>query len=462
MRHSHPIVKTLVLAVFFVVLGGIAFLYLMRQNIDPSFYLFLESKSGRAVANIMGWSVDFELPPIEIPESEMSDEEIRLKRELEKRMQRDHPKHQLIMKNGEVMTGHIVSYDNETITFMERYGKSGELAIRISRGRVQDVREVDDLVPTITYRDVLLKSEFPDFEFHRTPPYSTITDDNFFRAQKSVKLLQRLHSEFTATFGELITRPERGDGIQLVFFIEEKRYRKYADKYAPQLENSSGFYSPKLDRLIVFNQLTSKQLRETKRELKRREKLYRRNASTPEEREHVKIWRSDSARTIVHHAEEQTEFTIRHEGGHQLFFTYGIHSTHHSENSWLIEGLAVYCEGVRLGDRLPERVAIIKTHIRQGKMIPMDELVNSRSAMGLYVFGSEGRVHLAYAESWALVQFLMRPTYRAKFFAYIRYVRNLENLDQLSSPTRFHTLANAMGLEPTQLEQKWMLYLQRL
>jgi len=462
MRHSNPIVKTLGLTVFFIVIGSTAFFYLMRKNIDPSFYQFLESKPGRTVAKIMGWSVDFELPPTDIPESEMSDEEIHIKRELEKQMQSDHPKHHLIMKNGEVLTGRIASYNNEKITFKERYGKSGQLAIQISRSRVADVREVNELVPLITSRDVLLKMEFPEFEFHRIPPYTTITDDNFFRARKSVKLLQRLHSEFTSTFEELITRPERGDGIQLLFFIEEKRYREYAEKYAPRLENSSGFYSPKLDRLIVFNQLTSKQLRETKRELKRREKLYRRNAATPEERERVKLWRSDAARTIVRHAEEQTEFTIRHEGGHQLLFTYGIHSNHHSENTWLIEGLAVYCEGVRLGDRLRERLAIIKTHLRKNKTIPMDELVNSRSAMGLFVFGSERRVHLAYAESWALVQFFMQPKYRAKFFAYIRYIRDPKNIDHLSSPTRFHTLANAMGMDPAQLEQKWILYLQRL
>ena len=462
MRRGKSWCVTGLLAVGLTVAGGGGLVYLRRSNIDPRFYRFLESQPGRTVARIMGWSVDFRLPPPDIPEEEMTPQEIAIKRKLEEQIRRDQPRHRLELTNGEVLAGRVVAYSDNTITFLERYGDTGELAMQIRRGRIARLSVQTNHAPRITYRDVQFHRGFPDFEFHRVPPFTAVTDDNFFRVQRSVRLLQRLHEEFLAYFAPLVTRPERGDGIQLLFFEEEEGFRQYSERHAPRLENTSGFYSPRLDRLVVFNQITSDKLRDARRELKRQERLYARQAHTPDQEEQVKIWRSDAARSIARHAERQTEYTVRHEGAHQLFFTYGVHSTHHAENSWLIEGLAVFCEGPRVGDRLDERVAMIRKHLQHDTLIPLGELVNSRSALGLFVFGNEERVHLAYAEAWATVQFLMLPRHRERFFEYIRMVRDPASIDTLSAQPRINLLAQALDLSPGDLDRQWRLHLQRL
>lgn len=462
MHNSRLILKTLGLALVLALIGGGGLLFLLRQNIDPRFYRFLETDPGRTVAEIIGWSVDFELPPPDKPESEMTEVERTTKRELEAEIRALRPVHRLIMKNGDVMEGKVLSYTDDMITFQESYGNSGALAAQIRRNRVSDLEVVSDPIPGITYRDVRLKMEFPDFEFHRSPPYTIITDESFFRVQNSVKVLHRLHDEFLTVFGPLVTRPDRGDGIQLLFFLEERRYRRYADKYAPQLENSSGFYSPKLDRLIVFNQITSDQLKEAKRQFEKLEALYRDSATSREELVQVELWRSDVARNILAHAESQTVYTLRHEGAHQLLFTYGVHSTQHAENSWLIEGLAVYCEQERIGDLPRDRVALLKRGLRDATLIPLGELVGSRSARGLFVFGNEERVWMAYTQSWALVHFLMQHRYREPFFDYIRQIRDPAFVDQLAATPRIEIVAAAIGLSPEQFERHFTTYLQRM
>ena len=462
MHNAKSILKTLGLALVLALLGGAIVVLLLRQNIDPRLYRFFETSPGRTVANIIGWSVDFELPPPDKPVSEMTEIERTTKRDLEAEIRALRPVHRLIMKSGEIMEGKVLSYTDETITFQETYGNSGALAAQIRRSRVSDLEVVSDPIPNITYRDVRIKMEFPEFEFHRAPPYTIITDESFFRVQHSVKVLRRLHDDFLKIFGPLVTRPERGDGIQLLFFLEEKRYRRYADRYAPQLENSSGFYSPKLDRLIVFNQITSDQLKEAKRELEQLESLYRDGAASREELDRLALWRSDVARNILGHAERQTVYTLRHEGAHQLLFTYGVHSTQHAENSWLIEGLAVYCEQERIGDLPRDRVALMKRGLRDATLIPLKELVGSRSARGLFVFGNEERVWMAYTQSWALVHFLMQHKFRDQFFAYIGQIRDPAFVEQLAATPRIEMIAAAIGLSPDQFERRFTTYIQRM
>lgn len=454
--------QTLRLTAVLATLGVALTAFVLNRNIDPRFYRFLQSDTGQTVAQIMGWSVEFDLPPPDIPESEMTEMELAVKRELEQIVRRGRPSHRLILDSGEKLTGRLLEVTPTYARFMETYGSSGVMAARISRGRIRAIEMMDHEIPAITYRDVRLKMEFPDFEFYLRAPYTVITDENYFHVQHSVLLLRRLHAAFTETYGSLITRPERGQGIQLLFFEEEEHYQQYANTYAPLLEHTSGFYSPKLDRLTIFNQITSGQLKDAKRELKRRERLYHRRAEDRGDYERLRLWRSDAERSILRHAEEQTRYTLRHEGTHQLLFTYGIHSTHHAENSWLIEGIPVYCEGTRLGELHRERVALLKGAQQSGKWIPLAELVDSRNPRGLFVFGGEEKVHLAYSEAWVLVHFLMQPKYRNRFFSYIRFVRDIENLDEIVSRSRVDVLAEFLDMDAASLDQAWQIYVQRM
>lgn len=461
MALNSSVMKTVYLTLLITAVGAVLFFFLGRLNIDPRIYRYLESGTGKTVANIMGWSVDFDLPAPDKPEKEMTQEEIHVKRTLQEVVGSRLPTHRLVLNSGETFEGKVLAITPKHVKFQENYGDSGAMAASIRWSRIREVRDLHNRPPEITYRDVLLRVNFPEFEFHRDPPYTVVTDENYFRVQKSVKVLRRVHDGFMELFEPLITHPERGDGIQLVFFAKEKQYKKHAERYAPRLENSSGFYSPKLDQLIVFNQITTSQIKAANRELKRQEKLYARTASKEDMAQFV-MWRDDMVRTVYAFADQQTVYTIRHEGAHQLFFTYGVHSRDHAENTWLIEGLAVFFEPDRPGDRIPLRLALLHEHYRNNTMIPLDELIESRAPQGLFVFGNEERVSLAYAESWILVHFLMQPKYRNDFFNYIRFIRDPKNLDKIAIHSRTALLGQALNLTDEQLRRQWLTYIDRM
>lgn len=455
-------VKTLRLALLLTLLAAAAVLYVLNQNFDPRFYRFLESDSGRAVAQIVGWSADFELPPTDVPESEMTPRELAVKQQLEAAVWENLPTHRVILRSGEILLGQVARYGPTHVEFEETYGQSGRLSAWIRRSRIRDVLHERPDPPSITYRDVRFQMEFPEFSLERRPPYTILTDENYFRVQDSVRTLHRLHDEFMETFGGLIARPERGKGIQLLFFGNARQYRDYADRHAPLLEHTSGFYSPQLDRLTVFNQVTSGQLNKARRTLREQADLYREQANTRQDLDRIQIWENDSHRNIEYVAELETRRTLRHEGAHQLFFTYGVHSSHHAENTWLIEGLALYCESEVFGAITPEQSALLKRHLEEGPWIPLAAIVESRSPRGFYVFGRSERVQLAYTASWAIVHYLMQPHRRQRFFDYIRYVRDPERLDTLAQHDRMDILAAFLGMSPASLEEDWTDYVRCL
>jgi len=461
MAPNSSVMKTVYLTLLITAVGAALLFFMGRLNIDPRIYRYLDSGTGKAVAKIMGWSVEFDLAPPDKPEAEMTPQEIEIKRTLQQAVGSRLPTHRLVLNSGEAFEGKVLAITSKHVKFQETYGDSGAMAASIRRSRIREVRDLYKRPPEITYRDVTLRVKFPEFEFHREPPYTVVTDENYFRVQNSVKVLRRVHTGFMAIFEPLVTRPEGGDGIQLVFFAKEKEYKEYAERYAPRLENSSGFYSPKLDQLIVFNQITTGQIKAANRELKRQEKLYKKTALKGDMTQ-FEMWRDDMVRSVVHFAEQQTVYTIRHEGAHQLFFTYGVHSKHHVENSWLIEGLAVYFEPDRPGDRIPDRLALVHQHYSENTMIPLDELIESRAPQGLFVFGKEERVSLAYAESWILVHFLMQPRHRNDFFNYIRFIRDPKNLDEVTLHSRIELLARELNLTEGQLHRRWLTYIDRM
>ena len=120
------------------------------------------------------------------------------------------------------------------------------------------------------------------------------------------------------------------------------------------------------------------------------------------------------------------ERLIRHEGAHQLFHAYHVHSHYGLEPTWLTEGLAQYCETPDIG-RYHSVLANRVIRARQaGRLLPLKTLLDHRDASGFFAFGG-GDVELAYAESWALVYRLMQDDFRASFFDYVKSYRDISD-----------------------------------
>lgn len=453
------------LALLVSVLGGAILLYRWSRAGDPRFYRFVKSRPGQVLARAFRWNGPWsgQLPEEDRPDSRMTPEELGVKRELEDEVRQGTPTHEVVLGTGQRLKGWVTGEKPDYVEFAESYRDSGGMSIRIRRERIQRVTALTNAEGSVTYRDVRLKMEFPGFHFYWRPPYAILTDESYFSVEHSVRALLETYRQFMAAFGALVARPARGRDVQVLFFSKHDQYQAYQRRYSPGMDNSTGFYSPTIDRLVVYNQGTSDQVRRALESVDKQAAAHRDFAApSPAEQARLAEWQKQTEQRIRSFAEEQTLSTLRHEGAHQLFYTCGIHSEHRVEGEWLVEGLATYCETPRLGERDPLRVALIRRAIKDGKLIPLDALTGFRSAAGLMAFGRGDRVELAYAQSWALVAFLMQSDRIKGFFDYIRFVRDPASFREVKDARPVDLLARFLGTSAGQLAADWMGYLEKL
>jgi hypothetical protein len=441
-------------------LGASALLLFWNRIGDPRFYRFLETKTGRRMAVVFRWYGDLPAPPPDdLDESRMTPGEQEVKRRLEAQVRADLPTHELVFEDGQTLTGHVTEERSNEVVFVRTYGDSAEVTARIPRRRLRSIRRLEMPDPGITYRDVRFQMEFPGLRFYRRPPFSLLTDESFFRVEQMVELLEILHEQFVEVWGGLMAgeRPDRS--IQVLFFSRQEAFRAYQQKYAPRMESTAGFYSPRLDRLVLFNQHASDRVADLRQQVEAEEARHRSGTDSPAAQARVREWRLQMERDIERFAEAQTRTTIRHEGAHQLFYDLGIHSGHGVEGEWLIEGLATYCETSPIGAADPARLRSLRRALEEGSLIGLEDLVNLRDQSGLMSFGVQERIGLAYDQAWGLVRFLMQPDHRQAFFDYLRYLRDPKNFGEIRRLGELAILCRFLVLDPDELWHRWLEYI---
>ena len=457
------ILRALRVSVLSVFLVGVGLLYYWSQTADPRFYLFLHSTPGNLFTKVFGWdSAGVYYLDEDKLEAEMTDHELGVKQGIEKELQKATPSAQVTLTDGQQLVGHVVSEAPNYIQFKESYGDSGALSLRIRRDRIDKLEYLKGEIPQVSYRDIRFRIEFPELNIYKRSPYTIVTDEKFFRVESTVRTLQRLHAEFLISFQSLVRSAAAQDNIQVLFYSNEEQFRAYQKRYAPRMDTSAGFYSPWTDRFIVFNQNNSQQVRDYQGYLDSQADQYKANGQLYGGAHRIDKWKREAGKKMQNLAEHQTLQTVRHEGAHQLFFTYGIHSRHRIENEWLYEGLAVYCEGEQIGEKQANRIGMVKALRHSDAWIPLDELINHRSSRGFFEFGSAERVDLAYSEAWCLVFMLMQPSYRDNFYRYIRFLREEANFRSVMSKSRYQLLCEYLGLGEIEFNHAWLAYVQRM
>jgi hypothetical protein len=454
------VVRALVLG---LALAWAIILYGWNREGNPRFYRFIRTAPGRMVARIFRWHAPQPQGAMEDKTDEqMTEKERAVKRSIMESLRAGAPTHRLQLTNGQVMRGKLIEEKPDYVKFSETYGESGSLAMNVSRKRIRGIEPETNPLPRVTYRDVRFQMEFPRFQIYREPPYTILTDELYVRVESSVAVLKTLHEEFLATFGDLVTRATVRDGIQVLFFSREREYQAYQAKYAPFMDETSGFYSPWVDRLVVFNQSSSEHLRRLERRLAAAEDAQRSSGAPPDVLADVEVWRVEMQRDIARFAELETQKVLRHEGAHQLFQTYGVHSENHMESEWLLEGLATFCETPQPGDADAFRIAVLRRAQEIGKLIPLAEIVNLRDKEGLLALGSHARVQVGYAQAWALVRMLMQPEYRGPFFGYICLVRDAAHFREVRRTPSMELLCRFLEVAPEELTDRYLAYVREL
>lgn len=360
------------LAALLSVLAGAAVLHRWSHTGDPRFYAFLRTPVGQAAANVFGWWRS----PLEKPSPTKPDHRLTA---TERRVQAD------------IQAG---------------------LTSRIADERIE-----------VTYRDIAFRLEFPEKPLYLHPPFAILSDAPPDEVARLVEILVETHAQFHPLYQPLFTQAYRRDLIHVLYFADPAEYDTYQRVNADGLDGTAGFYSPAVNRLVLFRHDPS-------------------TSSDP-------IW-----------AALQTQYTIRHEATHLFMVAYGVHSFHHIENEWLIEGLACFAETSRPGGVDPRRRYLLQQAAGAEALIPLGELVNHRDQRARLL--AYTAAELAYSQAWSLVHFLMQPPYRDGFFDYIQYIRDPAHFHAVRSEDRLTLLARFVDQRPEELEAAWMDHLRRL
>lgn len=373
-----------------------------------------------------------------------------VQRELEAQMRGEARKDRLVTVQGKVLQGKILSESTAGVRILRSFGDSGDMEMTVARGDIRTIeRGRTEIPPPIRLRDVRFKLEFASFNLYRRPPFTIVTDQSFFEVQDATRTLDELHGDFMQVFTPLVRDRERSDGIQLLFFSNEQQFNAYRDEFAPALGYASGFYSPMKDRLVIYDQAHSQWVDEASQQIDGQREAYRDYAAQRGANVALHEWHQSAKRTLGSIAERANRMILRHEGAHQLFHTYGVHSEHGVEHLWLIEGLASYCEegdGQQVKMRIDELKAVGNPYA-----LAFPKLVNFASREGIGSLGSQAEIDLFYPKAWLVVDHLMKR-HREPFFAYIRYVREPANEAALEETSDFALLSRFVGVPEKQLQ----------
>jgi hypothetical protein len=387
----------------------------------------------------------------------LAPEELARKHQLETELAAERPTHRLKFRDGHVLSGWMISESPTTIRFRDGFGYSGYLIESYRWGDVISVEALPSASFDVTPRDVRFSAEFPRFHFVKSPPYTIVTDESYGEVQKTLGVLTDLREQFRRHFAALIRREDQLRDVDVVFFASEEAFRTYALRVAPLFVNSAGFYSSGENRLVLLNQLDTSRYFQARERLEERSRQYQ---DSPDVGPQLAALRSD----ITSEAKSINERLIRHEGAHQLFHAYHIHSRYGLEPTWLTEGLAQYCETPEIGRYHATLADRVKRAQKAGQLLPLETLLNHRAPSGFFALG-EGRVELAYAESWALVYMLMQDGSRPQFFNYVKSYRDISTYRQITAVERAEpeTLLEAqMKTDRNTLERQWGSFITHL
>jgi hypothetical protein len=397
-----------------------------------------------------------------LPVPAFTQAELKVKEQIEAQLSAVQPTHRLTLTDGRVIDCQIVARTENTLRVRECLGLSGQIVASYPRGKLRSLAPLPGDHFEVTLADVRLYEEFPTFKFAKFPPYTFVTDGSAGTIEQILQQLLRLRHQFVERFAPLIREPDRPRNIQVVFFSRQEAFKNYAKQVMPSFVNSAGFYSVEQNRLVILNQFGSGHYAHLREQIVRRQQGMDLSSDQDANAIAATTRRLASARVELDRmATAITERSINHEGTHQLLYAYGINSPGGAEPTWLKEGLAQYGEPEELGALHPELARRVGELRRKGELLPLPTLLNYHMDTGFLGLTKE-RTEAAYAQSWALVYFLMQEPTRGHFFNFIRRYRDANDpaaVAHLRDADVAEGLAAALGVDFPTFESRWLEFI---
>jgi hypothetical protein len=265
------------------------------------------------------------------------------------------------------------------------------------------------------------------FTAHRTAHYVLCSNAEQAYVEWVGSLFERLQRAFLQTWkqaGWELSEP--GHPLPAIVFRTQEEYAEFATRDAgPEMAKTAGYYSIRTNRIVLYD--------------------LARAGGGP-----AGSTRVDVERRVA--AAPANVATIVHEATHQIAFNCGMHTRYADTPMWLAEGIAMYCETPDLRSGAGWRT-IGRPNLHRLRQF-RDYLAQRRRGDSLSTlirdetrFRDPDTMSDAYAESWALVDFLMRQR-RDDFIAYLKQVAAKPRLRWDDAQTRMNEFVAALGPLP--------------
>jgi hypothetical protein len=351
-------------------LAGTLLLVHWNRNHDPRFWAFLETPPGRVLVRFLQWRGKV---PDTNPMVRLDEEEERVRARLEKKVAATWPTARLTLKNGKSRIGHVVGADERSVTFAESWSGAGRIAVRIALAEIKSLEAYPDPPPAVSPRDAKFHLERPEFDLHRFPPYTIVTDEPFSSVVGYVRELELLERQIRSTFAGLITRTNRVDGIQVMVFSREEDYKGFQNKHAPLMENTAGFYAVMLDRLVLYNQAGSTAVKELRENVTSTAEQFRAGANGDQDYDRMLRQQERSMLQQIDRQSRQISTTCPAARGGASALPHAGHSLEFPRRERLADGgpRGVLRGGPPGGDPASTHAQLVLAAVRDGKNIPL-------------------------------------------------------------------------------------------
>lgn len=331
-----------------------------------------------------------------------------------------------------------------------------------------------DAQPTIDKMKEIVKRKEMKFEIsphyvlmHDVPDSTTTGSKKRSRALARLDLLEDVYKSYLFKFAleHKALRPPK-ERMMVLLFGQEDDYMHYVNLLDPQLKMASGFWSPKNNVAVYFDQGTTDRHQDIRKLADKinnmRDDLIRKRAKGG--RDIIQF--ANTLDRLVEITREQSDVTVvSHEATHQLAGNTGLIPRGNLSMRWAHEGLASYFE-------TPEGAgwggigAVNKERLQWYNALKDDrEHSNIRFIVSDNIF-DRGATHAsqlhAYGQSWALTHFLMDTRF-PKLVAYYRKIGKIEpdKKGNIKRSTLVEVFEETFG-DIDQLEGEWRSYMSKL
>jgi len=265
------------------------------------------------------------------------------------------------------------------------------------------------------------------------------------RAQSRLELLELVYESFFMKFaldGIVLDPPK--EHMMVLLFAEEDTFHRYATLLSPELKMAAGFWSPKDNISVFYDQGTTKSMKrltEFAQELQK-SKMKLRGSAVSQEIAHF----ANTFELLSKVAREESDIeVVTHEATHQLAGNSGLLSRGKIGARWAHEGLASYFE-TPAGAGWGGIGAVNDSRLTDYRIVSRDptrnriELVISDQLF--YQARDQSEAVEAYGQAWGLTFFLMETRFE-KLIAYYERCSQFEN--ELSPEKRVIAFIEVFG-----------------